>query len=108
MFAIVVALLITREAWYLSKNALMPLLDAGLPLKGRLKIKEILERFQGKIISYHDVKTRIAGNKTFIELHVTLDKNATVKESHTLGEAIESELESAIKNSHVSIHVDPS
>ncbi len=106
IIAIIVSLIITREAWYLSKNALIPLLDAGLSPKDRLKIEEIMERFQGKIINYHDVKTRIAGHETYINLHVTLDKNVTVKESHALGEFIVSELKLAIKNTHVSIHID--
>jgi cation diffusion facilitator family transporter len=106
--AIVVALLIAKEAWHLTRNALTPLLDAGLPSEDRLKIKEVLDRFQNKIIDYHEIKTRKAGNSTFIDLHVTIDKNVTVKESHDLGESIESELEKVVKNSNVNIHVDPS
>lgn len=107
LIAISVSLIITREAWYLCRTALIPLLDAGLPSNDRLKIDEVMERFQGKIINYHDVKTRIAGRETYINLHVTLDKNLTVQEAHALGEFIESALESAIQNARVSIHVDP-
>jgi cation diffusion facilitator family transporter len=108
LIAIIVAMLITKTAYNLSRKALVQLLDAGIPPEEHLKIKEVLERCQDKIIDYHEIKTRKAGNNTFINLHITIDKNLTVKESHLLEGFIESELELVIKNAYISIHVDPS
>lgn len=107
LIAILVATLIVKTAYKLSQNALAQLLDAGIPPDEHLKINEVLERFQNKIINYHEIKTRKAGKSTFINLHITIDKNLTVQDSHTLEELIESELGLAIRNAVVSIHVDP-
>ncbi|MBU2703510.1 cation diffusion facilitator family transporter [Sporomusaceae bacterium BoRhaA] len=108
IIAVIVAMLITKAAYNLSRNALVQLLDARIPPEQCLKIKEVLERCQDKIINYHEIKTRKAGNNTFINLHITVDKNLTVKESHALEDFIESELELVIKNAYINIHVDPS
>jgi cation diffusion facilitator family transporter len=108
IIAILVATLIGTEAYHLSRSALSQLLGAGIPMEERRKIKEVLERFRDNIIDYHEIKTRKAGCNTFINLHITIDKNLTVKESHTLEEFIEYQLGLAIKNANVNIHIDPS
>lgn len=105
--AILVAMLIAKEAWQLVKSALPLLLDAALPPEDRVRIQTVLERFRDRIVDYHEIKTRQSGSNNYIDLHITMDQNLTVRESHALGEYIESELKLAIKNATVTIHIDP-
>jgi cation diffusion facilitator family transporter len=105
--AILVALLIIKESWMLLKNAYSPLLDTTLPEKDITEIHKIIERYCNENITYHDLRTRKAGNYRFIDFHLELPEVTTVKEAHDICDSIESEIESRFKNSRVQIHVEP-
>lgn len=105
--AILVALLIVKEGWHLTRNAFTPLLDASLPASEQVLIKETLERYKDKIIDFHGLKTRKSGNARFIDLHLTVLGDLTVAESHALSKEVELELQHVLKNVDVNIHIDP-
>lgn len=105
--AILVALLIVKEAWNLSSHAFQPLIDSRLNVQEEERIKKVLERYQSKIIDYHRLRTRRAGHVKYIDFHVTGDRNLTLDEFHQLGQQIERDLEAELKNTNVSIHFDP-
>ena len=42
-----------------------------------------------------------------VDFHMTVNEELTVKESHALCEKIENDLEQAIKNTNVNIHIEP-
>jgi len=105
--AILVALLIVKEAWSLCRNALSPLLDASLTEEEESKIEEILGTYNERIKEYHKLRTRKSGNIKYIDFHLIVDGSTTVAESHALSEEIQKELEYKIKNTNVSIHIEP-
>lgn len=105
--AICVACLIVKEAWELSRNAFMPLLDSSLPTEVEEKIKEVMEKYKEDIVDYHMLRTRKSGNIKYIDFHMTVQENLTVKESHDLTDKIEDDLENTIKNTSVNIHIEP-
>jgi len=105
--AILVAMLILKEAWSLVKNAFCPLLDTKLSDSDEEKIKEVIDSFNGKIVDFHELRTRKAGSIKHIDFHMTVNKNLTVAESHKLSDEIECALENALKNTSVNIHVEP-
>lgn len=107
ILGIIVGLFIVKEAYYLSKNAIMQLLDVRLSPEEHSIIQGVLDNFHDSIIDYHGIKTRRAGNLRFVSFHISLDENLTVKESHALEEIIESELQTAISNLIIDIHIDP-
>lgn len=106
--AILVALLIIKEAWSLCKDAFKPLLDACLTEEEELKIKQILETYDEKIKGYHKLRTRRSGNIKYIDFHMFVDGGLTVDEAHSLSKEIEKVLEHEIKNTNASIHIEPS
>lgn len=105
--AILVALLIVKEAWHLCKSAFSPLLDAGLTADEENRIREVINSFNGRIREYHELRTRKAGPIRHIDFHLLLDKDVTIDEAHSLCEEIESEIENEIKNTNVIIHIEP-
>jgi cation diffusion facilitator family transporter len=105
--AIIVALVIVKEAWELCGNAFSPLLDASLSEEDENIIHEVIGSFHGKISNYHNLRTRKAGHIRYIEFHITVPGSQTVDESHGISEEVKSDIEKAIPNSNVSIHVDP-
>lgn len=105
--AILVALLIIKEAWSLCRNAFGPLLDARLSDADENRIREIMDRYCNKILDYHELRTRKSGNVKYIDFHMTVREELTIKESHDLSEEIETELEAALKNTNINIHFEP-
>ncbi len=105
--AILVALLITKEAFILCRNAFCPLIDTKLADEEEAKIKDVLNKYQEQIVDFHKLRTRKAGCLKYIDFHITVNPNLTVKESHDLTEEIEKDLEATITNTNVNIHIEP-
>ncbi|MEW6990649.1 cation diffusion facilitator family transporter [Colwelliaceae bacterium 6441] len=59
-------------------------------------------------LGLHELRTRQAGHQRFIQFHLELDDNLTLLEAHSIGEAIEREIETALAPCEVFIHHDPS
>jgi cation diffusion facilitator family transporter len=105
--AILVALLIIKEAFSLCKNAFGPLLDTKLSDEDEAKIKEIMGRYCDKILDYHQLRTRKSGNIKYIDFHLTVREGLTVKETHEMSDDMEREMELALRNTNVNIHFEP-
>lgn len=105
--AILVALLILKEAWNLSKKTLSLLLDAKLSDEEEKDILEIIKNYQDQYSNIHHLRTRKAGNIKFIDFHMTVNGNMAVREAHDLHDQIERDLEDKIKNTNVNIHIEP-
>lgn len=105
--AILVACLIIKESWVLCRNAFNPLLDAKLSDKEENRIIEVMGKYKNEILDYHRLRTRKSGNIKLVDFHMTVNEELTVKESHALCEKIENDLEEIIKNTSVSIHIEP-
>lgn len=106
--AIAVALLIVKQAWHLCRNAFTPLLDASLSEEEELKIKEVLDSYNGRIKEYHELRTRKSGNMRYVDFHLLVDARVTVGEAHALCEEIEKSIENKISNTNINIHIEPS
>lgn len=105
--AILVAMLIVKEAFELCKNALGYLIDTKLPDKDEEKIKMIIEQNKDKFIDYHKLKTRKSGNMKHIDFHITVNPDLTVREAHNIIAVLKKEMCDSLKNTRVNIHLDP-
>ena len=105
--AILVACLIIKESWELCSHAFSPLLDARLSEADEGNIKDVINKYNGEILDFHRLRTRKAGNMKYIDFHMTVKDELTVKESHDLSEKIEQDIEEIIRNTSVSIHIEP-
>jgi len=54
------------------------------------------------------LKTRKSGNIKHIDFHITLNESTTVKQAHDIMGNIKKEMNENLKNSRVTIHIDPS
>lgn len=107
IIAIIVALMIIREAWDLCKKAYSTLLDAKLNDEEEEIILSTIAKYSDKYIDIHCLRTRKSGNIKYIDFHMTVEAEATVKQSHDLCDEIEEELESVLKNTNINIHLEP-
>lgn len=105
--AILVAIMIIRAAFELTRNSFLPLLDASLPGDEQEKIREVLQRFSHRYVEVHMVRTRRAGADRHIDLHLVLPRILTIAEAHALCDEIEAALGEALPNSQILIHIEP-
>ena len=106
IIAIIVALLILKESVELFIKAYSPLLDVSLSGKDLDNLKMIIESHCRNNISYHDLRSRKAGNYIYVDFHLNLPENLTVKEAHKICDIIEDDIKSNLKNAEVTIHVE--
>ena len=62
---------------------------------------------QPGVLAFHDLKTRTAGSRTFIQVHLELDGSQSLQSAHDIGAAVRHALLAAVPNSEVIIHKDP-
>ncbi|MCF8296886.1 MAG: cation diffusion facilitator family transporter [Saprospiraceae bacterium] len=107
IIAILVALLILKEAFNLFKRAFSPLMDYKLPDDEIEEIKTCICNHCKGSIDFHNLRSRKAGHLKYVDFHLEVPANLTVEESHNLCDKIEKEIESKIKNIEVTIHIEP-
>lgn len=106
--AIVVALLILRVAWQLSKMGIDELLEKSLPRKEEERILSLIAA-DPAVESPHNLRTRRIGHNIAVEVHIRVDGAMSVTESHRLTVDIERRLRDAYgTETMVSVHVEPS
>lgn len=106
IFAVVIAGYIVWGAWRIGRGALNMLMDRELPDEERRKIRGIVESHPD-VRGLHDLRTRTSGQQVFVQLHLELDGDMTLKDVHKVSDAVMWEIESAFPNAEVIIHEDP-
>jgi cation diffusion facilitator family transporter len=83
------------------------LMDRSLPQNEQKVIKDILGRYEAQGIQCHDIRTRQAGARSFLSLHVQTPGGWTVKRGHDVIDCLEDELATALPNLYISTHLEP-
>ncbi|MFC2102073.1 cation diffusion facilitator family transporter [Bacteroidota bacterium] len=104
--AILVALLILKESYNLFRKAYGPLLDIALPEEDVEAIQAVINNHCEGKINYHNLRTRKAGNFRYVDFHLNLPRNMTVKEAHDLCDLIEQNVKTLFLETEVTIHVE--
>jgi cation diffusion facilitator family transporter len=102
--AMLVALFIIKESYSLLKRAFSPLLDTAWSDD---EINDLERKLKSMEVNYHSLRTRVAGNYRFIDIHVEIPRDESVGNAHKYCDRIENELTSSYENLSVTIHVEP-
>lgn len=105
--ALLVAVLILRAAWELTMHSALDLLDVSIPVFEREWITQYVNGMGLPVRGLHDLRTRKAGPRRFIEFHLEVDPTLSVDESHRITEQIESAITERFPQAHISVHVEP-
>lgn len=89
----------------IGKSAFDALMDRSAPIATITAIEAIAANEAG-VRGYHDLKTRMAGSKVFVHLHIELDGDQSLREAHDIGKSLKAKICAAIPNSDVIIHKD--
>jgi len=107
IIALIVAANIIWAGFRLLKESGSGLLDQAIPETERQQVKRILERYEADGIQFHALRTRVAGARRFISLHVLVPANWTVEKGHNLCDQLEVEIAQAIPRASVITHLEP-
>jgi cation diffusion facilitator family transporter len=105
--ALLVAVHIVRTGYSLVRESMGGLMDRALPDGERAAIDAVLAGHRGESVEFHALRTRRAGRRAFISVHVLVPGGWTVQEGHDFVEEVEGELRGAVDNATVFTHLEP-
>lgn len=106
LFGIMIACFIAYSAWQIADQSVQQLMDQELPEEERDKIRAVVLK-DADVQNMHDLRTRMAGNKLFIQFHLELDGNMSLTNAHEVADRVEEAVRNAFPGSEVLSHQDP-
>jgi cation diffusion facilitator family transporter len=107
LIAIAVGLNIVFTGWNLLHETASGLLDRSLPEEEQRQLEALLAERSGDGIAFHALRTRVAGSRRFVELHVLVPGDWSVQRGHDLCEQLERDISALLPRSHVVTHLEP-
>ena len=106
IIALIVALIILKTGFSISKETLNNLLDGSLPSEDIAKIEEILKK-NSVIKGYKNIKGRKSGQYKDIELTLLFNPDMKISCAHNVCDQIENEIKSELGLVNTTIHAEP-
>jgi ferrous-iron efflux pump FieF len=106
LFGLLIALFIAYTAFSVGKTSLDMLMDREMDDADREKIKAIV-RDHPEVLNLHDLRTRVAGQDRFIQFHLELSPEISLKEAHRISDAVEAQVMESFPGAEIIIHQDP-
>lgn len=107
LIALAVAIQILWTGWHLMARSFEGLMDRAIPEADRAEIIEVLESLRKQGADYHALRTRIAGAKSFVDVHILLPGKMTIQAGHDLVEHLENEIHARLPHVEVLTHLEP-
>jgi ferrous-iron efflux pump FieF len=104
--ALIIAIFLLKSAWGVALTSLDMLMDRELPTEDRRRIRDIA-RSHPQVRNVHDLRTRNAGSRGFIQLHLELDADMPLRQAHAIADEVEVAINAAFPTFEVMIHQDP-
>jgi cation diffusion facilitator family transporter len=83
------------------------LMDRALPDEVQQEIHDALAPFDARDVRFHALRTREAGRRAFVSLHVLVPGAWTVQQGHDMAEEVEDALRARLPYATVFTHVEP-
>jgi cation diffusion facilitator family transporter len=107
LIALIVAALILKAAYNLTKESSKGLVDEKLPSEEEMVVKKVLLEHLPEFVAYHKLRTRKGGDQRFIDLHLVMKADTSVEDSHKVADHLEHEIKKRLPHASVLIHVEP-
>lgn len=101
-----IAIYIMYASYKILRESIRNLVDEELPFEDKEKILLIVSKFPD-VSGIHELKTRYAAHKPFIQFHLELDGNLTLYRAHDVSDNIMMALFREFPDAEITIHQDP-
>ncbi len=106
LIGIAIAFYILFGALGIARPATNMLMDREFDIADRERIFNLV--LESKAVrGLHELKTRAAGRDRFIQMHIEVDGDLTVREAHFIAHEVEATVGEAFPDTEIIIHVDP-
>jgi cation diffusion facilitator family transporter len=107
MVALAVAANLVWTGQGIVRRSVSGLMDTALPKSERELIQNVLRSYQKDGLQFHAVRTREAGARKFVSMHVLVPGNWTVNRGHRLLGQIEGKIQKVLPHVIVFTHLEP-
>lgn len=107
VLALLVAVNIVWTGWRLIRRSADGLMDIALPAEQHQRILGVLTSYRTQGVDFHALRTRQAGSRSFVEVHVLVPGMWTVQRGHELLEEIECAIRQTLPQTSVLTHLEP-
>ena len=107
LMAVLAAISILWSGWGVIRQSFSGLMDESVTADILTEIQRVISAEGKGALEAHDLRTRHAGRATFIEFHLVVDGDMSVRMSHDICDRIEAALRSKDEGARVTIHVEP-
>lgn len=107
LLAAAVAVNILWSGWGLMRTSVGGLMDEAPPEAELFRIRSLISHHASGALEAHDLRTRHAGQRMFIEFHLVVDGTMAVRDAHDICDRVEAALKTEIEGCTVTIHVEP-
>ena len=111
LVAIVLALLVAANiVWtsvHILRRSIDGLMDKALTKEDEMRVLQSLRAYETESVKFHALRTRQAGARKFVAVHVLVPGDWTVQRGHDLLERIENDIRTALPDALVFTHLEP-
>jgi len=107
IIAIIVAILIIKAAFDITRKSFGGLMDMRLPESEQEAIRACILEHSDIFVGYHRMRTRKAGSQRQIDLHLIVPRTESVEDAHNICEHLEKDIEEILNRVEVNIHIEP-
>jgi ferrous-iron efflux pump FieF len=106
VFGLLIAAWLLWGAWSSSSEALNQLMDREWPVDARAEFLAATREYP-ELAGLHDLRTRSSGTHRFVQFHVWVPADWTVRQAHDRLDRVEERLQERFPDTEILIHVDP-
>jgi ferrous-iron efflux pump FieF len=106
VFGLLIAVWLAWGAFRSSSHAIAQLMDREWPEDERQRFLAAAATYP-ELAGLHDLRTRTSGTHHFVQFHVWVPADWTVKHAHDRLDAVEEQLEKQFPGTEILIHLDP-
>jgi cation diffusion facilitator family transporter len=107
MVALAVAANVFWTGLGIVRRSISGLMDTALPQSERELIQNVLRTYEKDGLQFHAVRTREAGARKFVSMHVLVPGDWTVNRGHRLLEQIERKIQKVLPHAIMFTHLEP-
>lgn len=107
VIAIAVGVNILFTGYGLVKESTEGLMDASLPEEDNKRLRAILTSRGGAGVAFHQMRTRVSGTRQFMDFHLLVPDDWSVKQSHDFLEDLSDEIVAEFPRMNVTGHIEP-
>jgi len=105
--ALLVAANIVRTGAAIVRRSVGGLMDKALPAGEQRAVEAVLARYRADGVAFHALRTREAGARRFLSMHVLVPGDWTVQRGHELLERIEGDIRASLGEATIVTHLEP-